>query len=104
MLKTGKIKSYSLLAVSLLLLVGCGESPDIAKMEAGLVSSGTGAAEAKCFAAAMSDQGVKGEPYNYLANLLTKGFAEQEAINKTRRRFGADFKTPMRKARKECFK
>ncbi len=84
-------------------LVGCGENPDIEVMSRGLVKSGMSQEHADCFAEGMS-KAVDGEPYNYMASLLDKGTPEKDAVNRTRRKYGADFKTPMKKARAECLK
>lgn len=80
---------------------GCGESPDVEKMKAGLAKTGMPAEQAACFAEKMSKT-VEGEPYNYMAALMKEGAAENEAVNRTRRKFGADFKTPMQEARAAC--
>ncbi len=90
-----------LLLAGLAALTGCGESPDVEKMKAGLVRSGLPADQAACFAEKMSET-VGGEPYNYMAALMGEGLNEREAVTKTRRKFGAEWLTPMREARKTC--
>jgi len=84
-------------------LAGCGESPDVVSMESGLVKSGMASGKAACFAGAM-EKTVDGEVYNYLASLMNKGETEKDAVNKTRRKYGADFKVAMGQARKSCVK
>jgi hypothetical protein len=85
------------------LLAGCGESPNVDLMKAGLAKSGLPAEQATCFAEAASKT-VKGEEYNYLAGLMSTGLKEAEAVSKTRRKYSADFKDPLDKARDECIK
>jgi len=85
------------------LLAGCGPSPNVDAMKAGLAKSGLPADQAACFAEAASKT-VKGEPYNYLADLMNAGIKESEAVSKTRRKYSADFKDPLEKARAECVK
>lgn len=82
-----------------MMLSGCGG--DQGKMEKGLVRSGMEAGKAKCLAEKMAGT-VKGETYDYLAGLLNEGVAEREAVNKTRRKYGADFKSQMEEAEKAC--
>ncbi|PHR27253.1 MAG: hypothetical protein COA36_09710 [Desulfotalea sp.] len=84
-----------------LILTGCGESPDVELMKSGLTRVGMAKDQAKCYAEAAEDT-VKGEPYNYIARLMGEGLGEKKAINKARRKFGADFKTPLEEARKNC--
>jgi hypothetical protein len=95
-----RIKFVVLLTV---LLAGCGPSPNVDAMKAGLAKSGLTADQAACFAEAASKT-VKGEPYNYLADLMNAGIKESEAVSKTRRKYSADFKDPLEKARAECVK
>lgn len=102
-MKHGYTKFISLLFLSTLLLSGCGESPDVDLMKSGLARSGIPSDQANCYAEA-AGKTVDGEPYNYAAALMNEGVAEREAINKTRRKFGADFKTPLDEARKTCVK
>lgn len=95
---------FSLLACSaIFLLSACGEYPDVDSMKSGLTKSGIPADQATCFATAM-EKTVQGEPYNYLATLMNKGETEKKAVNKTRRKHGADFKDAMTDARKACVK
>lgn len=84
-----------------LLLVGCGTSPDVESMKSGLIKSGMPADQATCFAET-AGKTVDGDPYNYMAQLMNSGLAEREAINKARRKFSADFKESLEKARSEC--
>ena len=95
-----RIAPFLLLTV---LLAGCGSSPDVETMKSGLIKSGLPADQAACYAEA-AGKTVKGEEYNYLAGLLNGGLKENEAINKTRRKYSADFKTPLSEARKQCVK
>jgi hypothetical protein len=81
---------------------GC-SSPNVEQMKAGLVKSGMPADQAQCFAEKMSKT-VGVEPYNYMAALMNEGATEKDAVNKARRKFGADFKDSMEKARAECAK
>ncbi len=92
---------FALPLLALLALGGCGESPDVELMKAGLARSGMPADQAACFAEKM-EKTVKGEPYNYMARLMNEGLSEREAVGKTRRKFTAEFKTPMEEARKAC--
>lgn len=100
--KVKKLFSAFLLA-GLFVLAGCGGSPDVELMKEGLVRSGIPADQAACFAEKMSKT-VDGEPYNYMAALMKEGVDEKSAANKTRRKYSADFKKPMREARKDCVK
>ncbi len=59
--------------------------------------------QAACFAEKMG-KSVKGEPYNYIANLMNEGMDEKEAVNTARRKFTAEFKKPMNEAREACVK
>ena len=88
---------------ALLLLAGCGESPDVDSMKNGLTKSGMPTKQAVCFSQAMSKT-LDGKIYNNLATLLNQGETEKNAVNKTRRKFGAEFKVPLEKARKGCVK
>lgn len=83
------------------MLSGCGGDKEL--MEKGLMRSGMEAGQAKCFAEKMAG-GVETEIYDYLAKIMNEGVAEKEAVNKARRKFGADFKTPMEEARTACVK
>lgn len=94
---------FALLSFALLALGGCGESPDVELMKAGLARSGMPADQAACFAEEMGKT-VKGEPYNYMAKLMREGMSEKEAVNKARRKFSAEFKKPMNEARAACVK
>ena len=85
------------------LLAACGPSPNVDAMKAGLTKSGMPVDQATCYAEAASKT-VKGEQYNYIADLLNSGIAENEAVSKTRRKYSADFKEPLDKARAECIK
>lgn len=89
----------ALLAAALLLLSGC-ERPDRAKMESGLIKSGLEQKEAACIADRAAR--MKGAPYNHLANLLDAGVGEHDAVNRTRRKYTAEFKTAWEAARREC--
>jgi len=92
----------SILAILfLVILTGCGKSPDVELMISGLVRTGMPQGQADCFAEKMSKT-VKGEPYNYMAALMKEGMDERGAVNKTRRKYTAEFTTPMREARKAC--
>lgn len=70
-------------------------------MKAGLVKSGMPAEQAECFARQMRKT-VDAEPYNYMAELMNAGSDEKTAVNKARRKYGADFKESMEKARAAC--
>lgn len=96
-------KRISLLMLLTVLLAGCGPSPDVETMKSGLIKSGLPADQAACYAEAASKT-VKGEPYNYMAGLMNAGLKENEAINKTRRKYSADFKGPLQAARGQCVK
>jgi hypothetical protein len=47
---------------------------------------------------------VEAGPYNYMAKLMNAGVDEKTAVNRTRRKYGAEFLAPMKKARAECVK
>ena len=98
---TKQLKMLMLTALILPALAGCGESPDVEKMKAGLARSGMPPAQADCYAEKMAET-VDGEPYNYVAKLMGEGLAEKEARNKARRKFGSEFQKPMSEARKAC--
>lgn len=95
-----KNKSLAVLLLAVPLLMAC-EAPDSAMMSSGLTKSGMPVALANCMAEAMSES-IDAEVFNSLAALLDKGVAEKEAVNRTRRKFGAEFRTPMNKARAAC--
>ena len=90
-----------LLCMALSTLTGCGPAPEVDTMKSGLIRSGMDAGQAACFAEQMSET-VDGDPYNYMAKLMNAGLSEREAVNKARRKYGADFKSPMQKARAAC--
>lgn len=96
-----QLKILALMAVILPALAGCGESPDVDLMKAGLSRTGMSAAQVDCYAEKMADT-VDGEPYNYMAKLMKEGLKERAAMNKARRKFGPDFQAPVREARKAC--
>ena len=100
---TRRVKWPILMFLTLLIVAGCGKSPDVELMKAGLVRSGMPAGQAACFAEKMSKT-VKGEPYNYMAAVMNEGLDERTAVNKARRKFGPEFKTPMEEARAACVK
>jgi hypothetical protein len=91
-----------LLLLMLLILSGC-PSKDVEQMKAGLVKSGMPEAQAELFAEQMSKT-VEAGPYNYMAKLMNAGVDEKTAVNRTRRKYGAEFLAPMKKARAECVK
>lgn len=80
---------------------GCGESPNVETMKVGLARSGLTPEQAGCFAEKMAGD-VNGETYNYMAKLMKEGASERDAVNKARRKYSADFKAPMEKARSAC--
>ncbi len=86
---------------ALLLIGGCGKSPDAELMKTGLIKSGMPADQADCMAEALKKT-AKGEPYNYMAKLMNDGMTEREAFNKARRKFGADFRGAVQDARAAC--
>ena len=85
----------------LMVFSGCGESPDVPAMKSGLLRSGMTEQQANCLAEKMSDT-VDGEQYNYMAALMKEGLSETEAGTRTRRKYGADFRTGISEARKAC--
>ncbi|WDP92768.1 MAG: hypothetical protein HUN04_24825 [Desulfobacter sp.] len=104
MLKT-KMTLSSFCAVCLISLVaamvsGCGGDKDA--MKAALAKTGMASDQAACFAEKMIEEGMEAEPYNYMAALMNNGASEKDAVNRTRRKFTAEFKTPMDAARKTC--
>lgn len=99
----GKKLGAVLIAACLCLIAGCFNSPDTDLMKAGLERSGMAAVPADCFAQKMADADIDGEIYNYLAKLMSEGgFSEKDAVNKARRKYGAEFKTPLKEARDVC--
>lgn len=86
------------LFLMLLVLAGCGG--DVELMTSGLTKSGLPANQAAAFAEKMS-KSVKKGPYNYMAKLMDAGISEKDAVNKTRRKYGAEFKQAMQEAREE---
>jgi len=95
------LKLIILTAFALPLLAGCGESPDIDQMKAGLTRSGMPAAQAKCYAEKAADT-VDGDAYNYMAKLMNEGVKESQAKNRARRKYGPEFQKPLKEARKAC--
>lgn len=97
-------KGYRMALLLLLLaafgLTGCG-SPELEMMESGLVKSGAEPAKAKCLAEKLGDE-VKADQYNYVAKLLNEGMEEREAFTRGRRKYGAEFLSAVRDARKAC--
>ena len=91
---------FALLLFVLPVLTGCA-SPDVGQMKTGLLKTGMPDDQAQCFAEKMS-KSVKAEPYNYMAKLMNVGEDEKTAVNRTRRKYGAEFKAPMKKAREKC--
>ncbi|WP_309386442.1 hypothetical protein [Cerasicoccus frondis] len=89
-----------LLVISLLSLAGCSR-PNVDEMKSGLVKTGMPADQADCFANEMK-KSVDADPYNYMAALMNAGADEKTAINKARRKYGAEFKAPLEKARDIC--
>ena len=78
---------------SLLLLSAC-SAPDTEGMKQGLLSNGMTPSQAACYANNL--KGIIGvDEYNNLAELMLNGADKAEAIKKTRRKFGAEFKTAM---------
>jgi hypothetical protein len=99
--ETNILKSSIFMAIIFFgaLLSGCGGDKDL--MEKGLVRAGKDATKAKCLAEKMA-AGIKGETYDYLAKMLNEGVPERDAINKTRRKYSADFKSQIEEAEKAC--
>ena len=85
--------------LSLVTLVGC-SSKDVDTMTRGLVASGMPKEQAQEYATGMKSAVKKG-PYNYMAKLMVAGESEKSAINRARRKYGADFKKPMLDVRNE---
>lgn len=98
-----KMIGCTLSLVALSALAGCGKSPDVELMKAGLAKSGMPSDQAACMAEAMGKT-AKGEPYNYMAKLMNEGMTEKEAFNKARRKFGVEFRTAVQDARDACVK
>lgn len=95
------IINISAIAVATVCLTGCG--PDVESMQQGLVKSGLPVNQASCYAEKAAEDTPK-DAYEYVANFLNAGVSEKDAINKARRKYGADFKTPLGEARKACVK
>jgi hypothetical protein len=83
-----------------LILAGCA-GRNVERMKEGLVKTGLPADQAECYAREMSKT-VNAEPYNYMAELMIAGADEKSAVNKARRKYTADFKDAMEKARAAC--
>ncbi len=84
----------------LAVLTGCGG--DAEKMKEGLRKTGLSQQQADCYATKMLDEGVKKDPYNYIAELLVNGAAQSDAFNKARRKFGPEWQPAAKNARKAC--
>ncbi|WP_309400859.1 hypothetical protein [Cerasicoccus maritimus] len=95
-----RIATISCLLITLLGIAGCSR-PKVDEMKAGLIKSGMPAAQADCFANEMK-KSVDADPYNYMAALMNAGADEKTAINKARRKYGAEFKAPLEEARDAC--
>ncbi len=89
-----------MLSGAVLLLSGCG--PDVEAMKKGLLKAGFSAEKAACFAEKAADSGTPNGPYDYIAKLLAEGVPEKDAVNRARRKYGAEFKQPYNAAKKEC--
>ncbi len=87
-----KIQTAGLL-VSVLFLSACGTA-DVEGMQKGLAKGGMSAAAAKCYANELKAM-IGTQEYNNLAALMQQGASLTDAVKKTRRKFGAEFKTAM---------
>lgn len=85
---------YVAFLASALLLSAC-SAPDTESMQRGLTNNGMSAAQAGCYAGVLKEI-IGTEEYNYLAGLMVEGASQKDAITRTRRKYGADFKTAMR--------
>ncbi|MEM7195162.1 MAG: hypothetical protein AAF402_09445 [Pseudomonadota bacterium] len=91
---------YALLLTGILMLGGC-EFPDKEKMNSQLVQSGMAAADAECYSNLLADA-IDAKVYNEIALNMSLGETEKSAVNRARRKYGAEFKAPLEKARKDC--
>ncbi len=96
-----KFYPYLLAAALVLPMAGCGESANVDLMKQGLTRNGLPADQAICYAENL-DGKIKGEIYNFIAALMNEGITEKDSINRARRKFGADFKTPLEEVRNSC--
>lgn len=94
-----KLKFAAVVATALM-LTGCG-SADKDAMKQGLVKTGMEQTQADCYAVALADV-IEADIYNNIAESLVQGSTERDAVNKARRKFGAEFKAPLNKARTGC--
>lgn len=85
----------------LLSLAGCGESPDVEKMTTALAKSGMDSTKASCLAENWG-KNAKGDVYNYISSLMAEGLDERAALNKARKKFGADYQAARKEAKKAC--
>ncbi|AFL72265.1 hypothetical protein [Thiocystis violascens] len=84
------LKHIAALAVLPLLLTACG-SPDTESMRAGLQKSGLTAAQADCRSDALAGA-LDADAFNQIADYLNQGESFDEAAQRTRRKFGAEFR------------
>ena len=81
------------LMISVLLLSACASS-DVDGMRKGLIKDGMTASQAECYANNLGAV-IGADEYNNLAQLMQQGVSMKDAIQKTRRKYGSDFKTKM---------
>ncbi|MEM7172759.1 MAG: hypothetical protein AAF530_21530 [Pseudomonadota bacterium] len=94
------MRKFPSIIIALFALAGC-DQPNEDLMQQGLAKSGMAAAQASCYASSLAGA-IDGDVYNQIAEALDGGASEKDAVNQARRKFGADFLTPLRDAKGGC--
>ena len=85
--------------ISAAFLAGC-SSPDQETMKRGLAADGLTPVQASCYSNVLSNA-IGADEYNYLGALLANGESRKNAIKRTRRKHGSEFKTAMNSAKQQ---
>lgn len=92
------------LPVAIALVLGACASADTEKMMNGLAKAGLNPTQSACYSDTLRGA-VSADAYNQMAEYLSAGEPLTKAINRTRRKFGADFIediTPVKKDLQAC--